>query len=612
MEDFKNCLIFEVYKGSKLTKLNESQENVPEGMMRVTGVAAVIGVQNRNGRIYNKENYLKHIELLQPDIADGLYGELEHPEGFTINNNNISHKIEAVWFDPATNEVKITLLLLDTEKGRIAQSIIRSGGSLRVSSRAMGSVNKNHEAMIEKLVTYDIVGTPGFKETSLHLSENMQMIGKDSLCESYVFFPESSQLNENMFNKNNKETMANQKNKTLLEQELERRKAARLNEQQFVTKEMLNGPFAMGLQKWMNEDFSSVIQNWVVNTCFPLFESYMKRKAINESKGISACSFGQYFALSIKEANRLNESKQEPQNGDIVLSQEEKDAVQKCIEGQKLTQEEQKLFQQAQEKLQQQQQKLQENQQEPQNGELVLSEQEQQAVKKLQEGQEQLDAEELKQAQQGLQKMQQQQQQQQQQQKSQEDQEKEQQQLRESLNEKLNESNTKLSEAYRRLLESDDPQQQDKINQEIDQLKQEVTDVQAQIDGISENQQQKPAQKQNEGQQSEPYQKCVQKLQQDEELTQDDLKDLTEDELQDILDQQEKQQKQQKKQNEGADNYDDPNDAKVFENGDEKPLPSKDDVNESLVGKEAANLLKNSGSLLESLSKRMEAALGKN
>ena len=196
------CLIYEVYKGDSFgVQLNESQVGVPEGMMRVTGIAAVIGVKNRNGRIYNKENYLHHIQLLQDDIAYGLYGELEHPQGFTVDLNNVSHKIEKVWFDPTTNQVMITLLLLDTPKGKIAQSIIKSGGSIRVSSRAMGNVNKDHEAIITKLVTYDIVGTPGFRETDVRLSESVKdavPIHESSLCESFYIPVNDMMLNECM------------------------------------------------------------------------------------------------------------------------------------------------------------------------------------------------------------------------------------------------------------------------------------------------------------------------------------------------------------------------------------------------------------------------------
>ena len=282
MHSNQQCQFFEVYKGAFLSKnsLTESQVGVPPGMMRVTGVAAVIGVMNRNNRIYTKENYLRHIELLQDDIAEGLYGELEHPDGFTINNNNISHKIEAVWFNDATNEVMITLLLLDTEKGKIAQSIINSGGKLRVSSRAMGSVDANKNAVITKLVTFDIVGTPGFAQSELRLSENLQRIGSDDLCESFI-----------LLNNNKEEDMSNSNVQKLRQAQ---QKLAQDGQQQRITQS----------QGQLDKKTADLIENWVVSELIPSYEAYRSRVAINESLGKSSCSFASF----VKMQRELNES----------------------------------------------------------------------------------------------------------------------------------------------------------------------------------------------------------------------------------------------------------------------------------------------------------------
>lgn len=674
------CIIYEVYKGNSFDmRLNESQVGVPEGMMRVTGIAAVIGVKNRNGRIYNKENYLHHIQLLQEDIAYGLYGELEHPENFTIDLNNVSHKIEKVWFDPATNQVMITILLLDTPKGKIAQSIIKSGGSIRVSSRAMGNVNKNHEAIITKLVTYDIVGTPGFRETDLRLSEslvNATPIHESSLCESFYINVSEEQMNEcmkvtydgdilSLNNHINKVNMNKNKNLKLLESKLQPSgNGSNLNLK----------ALSSGITRFLNEEWAPLMVQWIADEFMPLYESYLSRKAINESLGKGSCSFGAFYRMQAAEAMRLYES-QQPQNGTIVLSQEEQEVLQKCMQGQQLTEEEQQLAQQAQQKLQQ---NIEEAYQ-PQNGTIVLSEAEEQALQKLQQG-EQLTEEEMQQAQQGLQKQQKMQQQQQQQdvnegqqqlltqeeqhclqkfmqgqqltqrqqqicqqaqQKLQQQQERLQQdgqqqqqrrqqgrqqisQQEQELRESFNDLNSRLTASYRRLIESEDPQEQEKINQEIDQLKQECDDVKQQIDSLSEGQ-------------SQQYKVCQQKIQQGQELSEDDLDGLTQDEIEDLI-------QQQKQQNESSQDYDDPNDAKVFEQAqltqeeqqvvkkqqkgeqltqeeqelfkqaqqkiEQQQLPENDkEVNESLISKNGNAVVAKSGSLLESLQKRMGMAL---
>lgn len=653
------CMIFEVYRG-KLDKscINESQVGVPEGMMRVTGVAAQLGVKNRNGRIYTEENYLKHIELLQADIEAGLYGELEHPEGFTINNNNISHKIEKVWYNPDTKEVMITILLLDTEKGKIAQSIIKSGGKLHVSSRAMGTVGKNSEAIINKLVTYDIVGTPGFKESDLVLDEKLQLINKTSLCESfYMPLSEGNNPSYNPIHNNMPKT-----NIQLLEAELAKRKAARLNEK-YVTQDQLINNVGPVLTRYINERLE-VVENWMVESFVPMYEEYRAKKAINESLGKTACSFGAYYKMIQSERRRLNEG-QQVANGQVVLTQEEQKCLQKLAQGQQLTQRQQQIVAQAQQKLQQnlqqQQAPVNEVDQNPQNGEVVLTQEEQKAVQKLQEGQ-QLDQEEQKLAQQAIDKLQQQQQKIQQQDQDPVNQQDEQQ-LRESLATK----NAALTAAYGRLMEAQDQAEQEKISQECDQLKQEIQDVQVAIDSLS----------QQAGQQgqSQKVQQALQKIQQGQQLTQQEIDDLDEDELQQII-----QQSQQGQQtNEGtAQNYDDPNDAKVFENQQcikqvqqicqqlqdsgklsqqqqkvveklqqgeqlteqelkqvqqicqeqgidetqqeaiqqqqqlvQQQLPENDEpTNESVIGRAAADTLRRSGSLLEALQNRMHFNLG--
>ncbi|AFF28149.1 gp151 [Sphingomonas phage PAU] len=153
---------------------------VPDGMMRVSGVIAKMDVMNNNGRFYTKENYTKHIDSIQDKIATGLYGEMEHPDSFNINYNNVSHKVEKLWYDHATDEVKGIFLLLDNEKGKTAQAIVKSGGTLRCSTRCAGDVAKGNEARISKFYTVDLVGTPGFDEAKLFLMESLDFTSKSN------------------------------------------------------------------------------------------------------------------------------------------------------------------------------------------------------------------------------------------------------------------------------------------------------------------------------------------------------------------------------------------------------------------------------------------------
>lgn len=160
-------LIVEVHHDAKIRQLIDAQ-NVPSGMMMVEGVFGRVDSVNRNNRIYSKAEYSKHVSLLSERIAkeNGVLGEMEHPKSMNIDLNNVSHKIVSVQVDE-DGFVRGRALLLDTPKGLIAQSIVRSGLALPISSRAMGQVTENNMVKLDKLETFDLVGTAGFSETGL-------------------------------------------------------------------------------------------------------------------------------------------------------------------------------------------------------------------------------------------------------------------------------------------------------------------------------------------------------------------------------------------------------------------------------------------------------------
>ena len=159
--------------------------------IRLTGVFGVAGVKNNNNRIYDKQNYGLMVESLQKVIAtEGCLGELEHPNSMNINLNNVSHKIESIVMNE-DGTVTGTIVLLDTDKGRNAQAIVKSGVPLYISSRAAGSIDESGHVTLTTLKTYDLVGTPGFSQAKLNLAENQTF---ESLNESMCIIYESDDL----------------------------------------------------------------------------------------------------------------------------------------------------------------------------------------------------------------------------------------------------------------------------------------------------------------------------------------------------------------------------------------------------------------------------------
>ena len=175
----KNCMLFETL--GKVSDLTVQESKNPSEGVRLSGVFGVCGVKNQNNRIYDKANYAAMVESLQKVIAtEGCPGELEHPNNFNINLENVSHKIESIEMNE-DGTITGTILLLNTPKGKIAQAIVEGGLPLYISSRGAGTITTEGRVNLTSLKTYDLVGTPGFSQAKLTLKENQTV---ESLNES--------------------------------------------------------------------------------------------------------------------------------------------------------------------------------------------------------------------------------------------------------------------------------------------------------------------------------------------------------------------------------------------------------------------------------------------
>ena len=89
-------------------------------------------------------------------------GELNHPDGPTVNLDKVSHLIEAL--DWQKDEVVGKARILDTPNGQIVKGLLDGGVKLGVSTRGMGSLEQRNGAMVVKddfiLNTVDLVQDP--------------------------------------------------------------------------------------------------------------------------------------------------------------------------------------------------------------------------------------------------------------------------------------------------------------------------------------------------------------------------------------------------------------------------------------------------------------------
>ena len=251
-----NCLIYETLNGVK-----EMSVKKDGGFMTLSGVFGVCGVRNNNQRVYETSNYSKMVSEMQERIKceGGIPGELEHPQMMNITLENISHKITDINIDE-NGVVTGSITLLDTPKGKIAQAIVEGGLPLFISSRATGAVDsKTGSVTLEKIATYDLVGSPGFSQARLKLNENQIA---ESINESSVYY--ITNINENT-------TENDMELKEILEKiELLESRIKDLQDENEELRSVIESredidleKLANGIQKWIVEEYSPKVQEWV-------------------------------------------------------------------------------------------------------------------------------------------------------------------------------------------------------------------------------------------------------------------------------------------------------------------------------------------------------------
>ena len=130
----------------------------------IEGVFAQAEQKNRNGRVYPKAVMEKAVgKYVKEQVAQKrAVGELNHPEGPTVNLDKVSHLITDLKFEG--NDVVGKAQILDTPMGKIVKGLLEGGVQLGVSTRGMGSLEQRNGAMYVRddflLNTVDIVQDP--------------------------------------------------------------------------------------------------------------------------------------------------------------------------------------------------------------------------------------------------------------------------------------------------------------------------------------------------------------------------------------------------------------------------------------------------------------------
>jgi len=130
----------------------------------IEGIFAMAESKNRNGRVYPKPIMEAAVNkyVTEQVKTKRSVGELNHPEGPTVNLDKVSHLITDLKFEG--NNVMGKAQILDTPMGKIVKGLLDGGVQLGVSTRGMGSLMQQNGAQVVKndfiLNTVDIVQDP--------------------------------------------------------------------------------------------------------------------------------------------------------------------------------------------------------------------------------------------------------------------------------------------------------------------------------------------------------------------------------------------------------------------------------------------------------------------
>tara|TARA_R110001583_G_scaffold89618_2_gene230979 strand:- start:72 stop:677 length:606 start_codon:yes stop_codon:yes gene_type:complete len=157
--------------------------NLDNGNLMVEGILATAEVKNGNGRYYSKALWNREMDKYNELIEQRRsMGELDHPESTVINLKNVSHLITEYFWDGDNVIGKIEIL--PTPSGNILKELIKSGITVGVSSRGMGSLEDRGGVMEVQddfeLLCWDFVSTPSNPGSYMHtLNEGKNVVTYD-------------------------------------------------------------------------------------------------------------------------------------------------------------------------------------------------------------------------------------------------------------------------------------------------------------------------------------------------------------------------------------------------------------------------------------------------
>ena len=177
------------YAENKLNFLVEEDKKTGKKNYAIQGIFAQAETKNRNGRIYPMSIMEKALgKYVDTQVSKGrAVGELNHPEGPTVNLDRVSHKIDDLHFEGKNVVGKASIL--DTPMGQVVKGLLDGGVTFGVSTRGMGSLKNNGNAMVVNddyiLNAVDIVQDPSAPSAFVNgIMEGVEWVWNNGIIES--------------------------------------------------------------------------------------------------------------------------------------------------------------------------------------------------------------------------------------------------------------------------------------------------------------------------------------------------------------------------------------------------------------------------------------------
>ena len=162
---------------AKILLTEAEKKFVSEGGCMLSGLMQEAEVENGNGRMYSKKILMREVENYKRLVqANRALGELDHPDSPIVNLNNASHLVTDIWMEGPKCFGKIKVL--PTPSGQNLQALVQSGVQLGISSRGLGSLEKQGNInMVQddfQLICFDMVSDPSTPNAFMNLQESNQ------------------------------------------------------------------------------------------------------------------------------------------------------------------------------------------------------------------------------------------------------------------------------------------------------------------------------------------------------------------------------------------------------------------------------------------------------